>query len=102
MNAETLAALLADVKISLGVTWDDSDTDRRYEGYILEGAAYLDKKRGAPGDYTAPGYPRSLLFDYVRYARDGATDVFENNYRAGILAMQHERMVRDYAAQESV
>lgn len=100
MNAETLAALLAAVKTALNVFWDDED--ERYLEYIRAGVAYLDKKRGAPGDYTVPGYPRSLLFDYVRYARDGASDVFESNYRAGILAMQHERMVRDYAAQEAL
>lgn len=97
MNADTLAALLAAVKIFLQVTWDDKATDDRLQGFILAGAAYLDKKRGAPADYTVPGYPRALLFEYVRYARDGATDVFENNYRPLILAMQHERMVQDYA-----
>ena len=34
-----------------------------------------------------------MLFEYVRYARDSALDVFENNYTSMILAMQHERRV---------
>ena len=99
-GTDPMAALLAAVKISLNVTWDDEQTNERYRQYIQDGVAYLDKKRGAPADYTVPGYPRSLLFDYVRYARDGALDVFENNYRAMILAMQHERMVTAYAVAE--
>ena len=36
--------------------------------------------------------------EYVRYARDGALDVFENNYQHLILAMQNNRKVMDYAA----
>ncbi|WP_242978392.1 hypothetical protein [Hydrogeniiclostridium mannosilyticum] len=44
-------------------------------------------------DYETDGEPRTLLFEYVRYMRDGAQDVFENNYLARILAMQNERAV---------
>lgn len=35
--------------------------------------------------------------EYVRYARDEALDVFENNYTALILAMQNEGAVKAYA-----
>ena len=48
-------------------------------------------------DYTRDGYGHSLLMDYVRYARDGAADVFENNYRHLLMAMQNDRRVRDFA-----
>ena len=97
MSAETLAALLAAVKTYLQITWTDTDTDNRLTLLIQAGAAYLDSKLGETGGYTVPGYPRTLLLEYVRYARDGASDVFEINYRAMILAMQHERMVSAYA-----
>ena len=46
-----------------------------------------------------PGYPRQLLKEYVRYARDAALDVFENNYRGLILAMQNQRGVSAYAVE---
>lgn len=98
--SEASAALLAAVKNYLQVTWDDTETDNRLTELILAGTAYLDSKLGAAGDYERPGYPRTLLFEYVRYARDGALDVFENNYRSLILAMQHERMVSAYAGTE--
>ena len=96
-STDPMVALLAAVKIYLQVTWTDTETDNRLTLMIQAGQAYLDSKLGETGDYTVPGYPRTLLFEFVRYARDGATDVFENNYRAMILAMQHERMVNDYA-----
>ena len=101
MDAETLSVLLADVKTNLPVTWDDASTDARLSQLIQLGAAYLDDKRGAPADYTVPGYPRQLLFEYVRYARDEALDVFEANYLSMILAMRHERMVSEYAATQA-
>ena len=91
-------ALLHDIKIALQVTWDDTATDDRLMGYIEAGIAYLNDKRGEPGDYLVPGKPRTLLKEYVRYARDEALDVFENNYQAQILAMQNERGVNAYAA----
>lgn len=97
---DPMAALLTAVKTYLQITWTDTETDNRLTLLIQAGKAYLDSKLGTAGDYTVPGFPRTLLFEYVRYARDGATDVFENNYRALILAMQHERMVENYADDE--
>ena len=47
-------------------------------------------------DYEKDGYPRILLMEYVRYARDEALDVFENNYLSMLLSMRHERRVEDY------
>lgn len=101
MDAATLFALLEDVKVFLGVTWSDNFTDNRLTMLIEAGAAYLNQKNGEAADYTVSGLPRSLLFEYVRYARDGALDVFENNYRSMILAMGHERMVNQNAAQNA-
>lgn len=97
---ELLAALLPDIKRHLCITWDDESTDTRISGYIAGGVAYLDGKRGEAADYTADGLPRTLLMEYVRYARDYALDVFEANYRALILAMQNERRVEAYDATE--
>lgn len=91
-------ALLPAIKTYLRVTWDDEQTDQLILGFIEDGAAYLDDKLGEAGDYESPGYPRTLLKEYVRYARDEALDVFENNYQALILAMQNQKGVRDYAA----
>ena len=97
--SEPGAALLAAVKNYLQISWDDTDTDTRIGELIAAGEAYIEKKMGEQtrGIFDDPGYPRTLLFEYVRYARDGALDVFENNYRSMILAMQHERMVNAYA-----
>lgn len=90
--------MLHDIKIALNVTWDDKATDDRLLGFIADGMAYIDDKLGEAGDYQSPGYPRTLLKEYVRYARDEALDVFENNYQSTILAMQNQKGVRAYAA----
>ena len=88
--------LLGDIKAILDVTWDDPVTDRKYSAWILSGMAYLDGVYGAQADYTAPGEPRTLLVEYVRYARDSALDVFETNYQNRLLAMQHQRRLAAY------
>jgi len=91
------AELLSDVKNYLNITWDDETTDRKISGLIASGAAYLEDKLGGAADFEADGMPRTLLFDYVRYGRDSALDVFENNYLSLILAMQNEKAVERYA-----
>ena len=91
------AVLLDDVKNYLDITWDDVHTDAKTREYIVSGMIYLDGKLGEPSDYLTAGSPRSLLLEYVRYARDGAMDIFETNYMHLILAMQHERAVERYA-----
>lgn len=89
--------LLADVKTALDVTWDDPGTDRKLRTLTASGMVYLDSKLGEAADYTADGFPRTLLLEYVRYARDGALDLFEANYMAMILAMQQGKAVERYA-----
>lgn len=88
--------LLEDVKSILDVTWTSDSTDKKIKEYITGGIAYLNGKGGLDADYTAPGLPRTLLFEYCRYARDAALDVFENNYRSMILAMQNKERVSAY------
>lgn len=92
-RADIPPVLLADVKNYLNITWDDEATDEKVRGLIASATVYLDSKGGGALDYESDGLPRTLLMEYVRYMRDEALDVFENNYTAMILAMQNERLV---------
>ena len=89
--------LFEDIKAYLDYTWNDETLDRKYQGFIRDGMAYVNGKYGEPADFETTGSPRTLLFEYVRYARDGALDVFENNYMSMILAMQNDKAVSRYA-----
>ena len=94
--------LLADVKNYLNFTWDDDATDKKVSGLIASGMIYLNAKYGEDADYTADGMPRTLLMEHVRYARDSALDVFENNYQALLLGMQNGRRVSAYGMEGPV
>ncbi|MEY8386685.1 hypothetical protein AALC17_05195 [Oscillospiraceae bacterium 38-13] len=89
--------LLEDVRAQLDITWTDEATDRKIAEAIYAGMDYLDGKAGERMDYLWPGPGRTLLMEFVRYYRDGALDVFENNYRHLILSMQNDRKVWNYA-----
>ncbi len=88
--------LLADVKAACDVTWQDDATDNKFCSIIAGGMVYINDKYGEEADYTADGYPRMLLMEYCRYARDSALDVFENNYQSMILAMQINKEMERY------
>lgn len=94
--------LLGDVKNYCNVTWRDDSTDENYRNMIALVSTYIDSKLRQPADYTADGLPRALLFDGVRYMRDSAFDVFENNYQSLILAAQHERLVNESGTESAV
>ena len=98
---ELPAGLLDDVKAHLCITWSDEATDRKVRGFIASGMVYLDKRAGEELDYVQDGDGRTLLLEYVRYARDGALDVFENNYLHLLTAMQNERRVKAYASAQN-
>lgn len=89
--------LLSAIKFSQGVTWSDAATDSEFHTYITNGMAYIDEQMGEAGDYNAPGDARELLFEYVRYARAGALDVFEHNYQHTIVRAQNKRRIARYA-----
>ena len=97
MNRQDIPdALLLEVEANCDVTWRDDATDTKYRGFIAGGMAYINDKLGETADYEADGYPRTLLMEYCRYARDGALDVFENNYQSMILAMQTKKELSRY------
>ena len=102
MNRSDIPArLLSDIKNYLNITWDDAATDDKLRNMIASGMSYLNGKGGGTLDYESDGTPRTLLFEYVRYMRSNALDVFENNYTALILNMQAERLVTDGETVES-
>lgn len=94
--------LLADVKAYLDITWDDAATDTKISGLIASGMVYLTSKLGDGVDYTADCMGRTLLMEYVRYARDSALDVFENNYLSMILSAQNDRKVERYGMENTL
>lgn len=85
-------ALLDDVKNYLDITWSDDATDRKISGIISNGMYYLRLKGGQELDFQDNPLANQLLKDYCRYARDNALDVFENNYKALILALKNEKV----------
>lgn len=95
-TAETVAQLLPEVENYLNITWQDDATDRKISGIIARGISRLTKLAGSEPDFTVAGDAQELLYEYCRYARDEALDVFENNYRSMLLEMRNGRKVAAY------
>lgn len=78
--------MLQEVKSYLKITWDDEDT--AIVGLIERGKAKLRELVGAELDFETEGQARSLLFDFVRYAYNNASEYFEENFQQEILRLQ--------------
>lgn len=79
--------LLSDIKNYLHITWQDESTDNLITGYIKRGEARLQQIAGVSLDFTKEDLPRSLLFDYCRYANSQALEVFEKNFESELLEL---------------
>jgi hypothetical protein len=73
--------LLATVKNYPGIdiTWADTSIDAQLTGLIGLGMKFLDGKAGSVLDYSTDGMPKQLLFEYVKYARNGILNEYVNN-----------------------
>jgi hypothetical protein len=87
--------MLLDVKLYLKITWTDANTDTNLTGMINRGKARLQEIAGASLDFTVEDLPRSLLFDYCRYANSHALEMFEKNFAAELMSLHLTCMVKD-------
>ncbi|MDY3251222.1 MAG: hypothetical protein SOX32_12855 [Candidatus Choladocola sp.] len=92
--------LLGDIRNYLDITYEDSDTDKKLEGIIKRGMNYLDNVAGDKQDYEKEELPRSLLFDYCRYTRNNAFEIFETNFKAELIALRIGVQTDDFAWQQ--
>lgn len=94
-------ALLDEVKNYLDITWEDSQTDLKLVGIIERGKKYLNRVAGNELDFDADDKPKELLFDYCRYVRSNALEMFQQNYLHELLSLQIESEVAAYEAESS-
>lgn len=78
--------MLQKVKDYLKITWGDEDV--AVTDLIARGEKKLQELVGAELDFETEGQARSLLFDYVRYAYNNASEYFEENFQQEILRLQ--------------
>lgn len=97
-----MTELIDDVKNYLDITWGDEDTDKKLNGIIERGKSYLKEISGSSSalDFDSEGLSRSLLFDYCRYARSNALEVFEKNFISDLLKLRINQEVADYETQD--
>lgn len=82
-------ALIDDALDYLQITWEDKTLKRKLEGGLERGKVLLQEYAGTPLDFDAPGTPQALLFDYLRYVRSDATEMFEINYQRDLMRLRN-------------
>lgn len=82
-------ALIDDALDYLQITWEDKTLRRKLEGGLARGKALLTEYAGTPLDFERPGTPQALLFDYLRYVRSDATEMFEVNYQRDLMRLRN-------------
>ena len=85
-----------DIKNYIDITWELTfEEQRKLEGIISRGMAYLDNAADVSLDYSEESQAKALLMDYVRYIRSNAFDEFQVNYLSELLNLQMQTEVPD-------
>lgn len=87
------SVLLHSAKVYLNIAYEDSMSDEALVDIITRGMSILDGYAGAEQDYTKEGLPRQLLFDYCRYARSHAAEMFSINFRRELISLREQAEV---------
>ena len=82
-------ALMEDALAYLQITWQDKTLQRKLEGGIERGKVLLEEYAGTTLNFDVPGTPPALLFDYLRYVRSDATEMFEINYQRDLMRLRN-------------
>lgn len=88
--------MLQDIKNYLDITWQDTELDKKLQGMIDRGIAYINSRGGKTFDYELEGIPRMLLFNYVMYENSGMLSEFFINYMSELVSLRLESRV-EYA-----
>ena len=96
-----LMALLDEVKNYLDITWEDQQTNLKIQGIIDRGQKYLNRTAGKELDFEVEDKPKELLFDYCRYVRSNALEMFQQNYLHELLSLQIVSEVETYETENS-
>ncbi len=90
-----MADILNAVRNYLDITWEDPEGDEKLEGIISRGKRYINDISGSENDYEDESSRAfELMLEYVRYARAGALDKFQINYRRELLGLQITERVK--------
>lgn len=102
MSEDEFKTLLEDVKSYLKITWKDEKTDKNLTGILKRGMARLKDVAGvATINFIEEDLPRTLLFDYCRYANSQALEMFEVNFMSELLSL-HLRFQAESIIKEGV
>lgn len=96
----TTEDMLHDIRNYLDITYADEEVDQKLLGIVKRGMNYLNGKAGETQDYEKEGTARALLFDYCRYARNNALELFEQNFMAELVGLRIGVQTDDYARQQ--
>lgn len=80
--------LLDDLKDYLCITYNDERTDLSLISALNRGMSVIEDYAGGTIDYSQRGAAQQLLFDYVRYVKSQATEMFETNFHHDLMALR--------------
>lgn len=91
--------LLCNARLTLDITWDDSETNLKLSRIIERAKARLNEQAGTEVDYVQDQIAEQLLMDYVRYIWNNSAEDFEVNFKSELIHFRNRYKVRRFKAE---
>lgn len=86
--------LLEDLKLTLDVTWQDDDTDRKLTRILERACHVINEYAGEEIDFESDLTARQLVLDYSRYVWNNVAEEFKTNFGANLLQLRSRYQVK--------
>lgn len=86
---------LEEVKLDLGITWNDPDTDADVHAKWKRAEDIIERAAGRKINFAEDGFARQVLLDCCRYLRSDAFAQFKIDYAEDLLSLKLEAKVHE-------
>lgn len=93
--------LLNDLKLTLDVTWDDDDTDRKLTRILERSCHIVSEYAGEEIDFEADKTARQLLLDCCRYIWNNVAEEFKTNFGAELVQLRSRYQCKRKSEEEA-
>lgn len=83
-----------DLKLTLDVTWEDDETNRKLSSILERACHVINEYAGEEIDYESDLTARQLVLDYSRYVWNNVAEEFKTNFGAELVQLRSRYQVK--------
>ena len=89
-----MTSMLDDLKLTLDVTWQDDETDKKLQRLLDRSIFEINEYAGEPVNYDKDLFARQLVLDLARYIWNNVKEEFKDNFGQELIQIRTRYQVK--------